>query len=84
MGHDVQSWGEMYSHGQLPVLLGIFCLELWPLQQYCSPYPLSCLILVAKLQLYVPAVATTSMFTALNLMALLVDEWEPNWHPLST
>ena len=70
--------------GLLPVLLGFACLEFWPLQQYCSPYPLSCSGLAAKLQLYVPAVASTSMFIALNLMTLLVDEWEPNWHPLLT
>ena len=53
-------------------------------RSYCNPYPLSCLMLVAKLRLYVPAVATTSMFIALKLITMLVDEWEPNWHPLST
>ena len=70
--------------GQLPVLLSFVCRKFWPLQYYYSLYPLGCSGLVAKLQLYVPAVATTSMFTALNLMTVLVDEWEPNWHPLST
>ena len=81
----------LYSHGarctvmgQFLVLLGLVCRKFWPLQYYCSPYLLSCLILVAKLQLCVPAVAATSKFTALNLITLLVDEWAPNWHPLST
>ena len=70
--------------GQIPVLLGFVCRKFWPLQYYCSPHPLSCFILVAKLQLYVPEIATTSMFAALKLMTLLVDEWELNWHPLLT
>ena len=70
--------------GQFLVLLGLVCRKFWPLQYYCSPYPLSCSILVAKLQLCVPAVAATSKFTALKWITLLVDEWERNWHPLST
>ena len=70
--------------GQFPVLLGFVFRKFWPLQYYCSPYPLSCSILVAKLQLCVPAVAATSKRAALNWITLLVDEWERNWHPLST
>ena len=84
MGRDVQSWGEMYSHGAVSCTVGLCLSQVLASAVLCSPYPLSCSILVAKLQLYVPAVATTSMFAALNLMTLLVDEWEPKWHPLST
>ena len=70
--------------GQFLVLLGLVCRKFWPLQYYYSLYPLGCSGLVAKLQLCVPAVAATSLLTALNLITLLVDEWERNWHPLST
>ena len=76
------SWARFTVMGQLPVLLGFVCLEFWTLPWYCSPYRLCCSSLVAKLQLNIPAVVTTSLLTGLNMMPLIVHDLGPNWHPL--